>query len=203
MFEMSSKIRHRRLDGWKYMKSFISRLFHHHSTRKNPPIFELPECLIRDIFERLPLVDQVCLSLNCQLYYYLFGAVTKRKEFHFPRLLHIMDPRLCMSKPDVPRNQLLNRLKHRPWVFCSGCLKLHPWKQFEDKRTARDLPYMKRRCMPYARIVDICPCLSLTVRHRWRIVNSLKALTGDTDAARRPGIDLQEHTALFEVGVHN
>lgn len=62
---------------------------------------------------------------------------------------------------------------------------------------------MKRRCTPYAGIDDICPCLSLTVRHRWRIVNSLKALTGDTDAARRPRIDLQEHTAFFEVGVHN
>ncbi|KAL4919281.1 hypothetical protein BDW62DRAFT_199892 [Aspergillus aurantiobrunneus] len=44
-----------------------------------PPIFWLPECLLRDTFDLLDLVDQACLSVTCKLFQYLFSCLEARR----------------------------------------------------------------------------------------------------------------------------
>ncbi|RHZ57600.1 hypothetical protein CDV55_105976 [Aspergillus turcosus] len=180
---------------WKNINSLTSFLRWPSVVRKEPPLFCLPECLLRDIFELLQPVDQACLSLSCKLLFYLFGSVLEREEFRFPRLLHIKVPRLCLNKPDIPRNQLLLRLEDARWRLCGACLRLHPRKEFPlfSLRT----PPLQRRCMTYAGIVDLCPCLSLTFRDRARIVKLLKLQRAHDDALVTP-----DPSRLFQLGVN-
>ncbi|KAH8692109.1 hypothetical protein BGW36DRAFT_363120 [Talaromyces proteolyticus] len=158
---------------WRLLEFIKSLIFH----RRKPGtadsvLFRLPECLVREIFELLSPVDQVCFFISCKLLFNLFNSTYK--EFTFPRHLHIKIPHLCLNWPDIPRNMLLIRLENTRWVFCSACLKLHPRKEF-DRLSLRE-PSLKRRCMVWAGIVDLCPCLSLTFRDREQLVQLLKNL---------------------------
>jgi hypothetical protein len=99
----------------------------------------------------------------------------KHKDFTFPRLLSIRVPILCSSSQDVPRKQLLLRLENHRWAYCSRCLKLHPRDQFEQD-SLKD-PALRRACTYWAGIVDLCPCISLTVRERWHVIQHLRSPT--------------------------
>jgi hypothetical protein len=163
--------------------------------RKKPPLFNLPECLLRDIFELLQPVDQACLSLSCKLFLDLFGSALEREEFSFPRLLQIRVPRLCLNKPDIPRNQLLLRLEDARWRLCGTCLRLHPRREFSISSLRR--PPLQRQCMTYAGIVDLYPCLSLTFRDRARLVKLLKLQRAPDDAVVKP-----DRWRSFQFGVN-
>ncbi|PYI08189.1 hypothetical protein BO78DRAFT_428298 [Aspergillus sclerotiicarbonarius CBS 121057] len=126
----------------------------------SPAIFNLPEHLIRNIFNLLPPIDQIRLSLTCKLYLATFPSPLKHPDFHFPHLLQIMNPDICTNNPSLPRNQLLIHLETPRWKFCTACLKLHPRRSFP--RSSLSLPPLERRCMAYAGIADLCPCISLT-----------------------------------------
>lgn len=148
-----------------------------HWVRKNghATIISLGDDLLTKIYEYLPLVDKACLSLTCKRLFGLFGTVTKNTQFVFPRLLYIRVPILCVNSEDVPRNQLLLRLENRRWAYCADCLKLHPRKEFT--RSSLGSPAPERRCSPFAGIVDICPCNSLTLRQRDHIIELLESPT--------------------------
>ncbi|KAL4871710.1 hypothetical protein BDV12DRAFT_194170 [Aspergillus spectabilis] len=138
-----------------------------------PLIFSLPECLIRDIFDLLPLADQACLALACKLYQYLFSKVLKREEFRFPRFKDLIKPSISVFIESAPRNQLLIRLENSHWAYCSGCMKLHPRKEF-NPQSVLERPPMERRCMPSAGVVNLCPCICITPRNKTRIIRFLK-----------------------------
>lgn len=151
----------------------FSLLFAWHK-KKDSAIFRLNQDVLLMIFDYLSPVDQACFSLSCKRYYDLFGHVTtQRDEFKFPRLLEIKVPWLCVDAPEVERNQLLMKLEDRRWAYCSACLKLHPWREFP--RLALKDPVLQRACDHLAGIVDLCPCISLTVRDRARAIKAIKS----------------------------
>ncbi|CAI7599253.1 unnamed protein product [Penicillium bialowiezense] len=136
---------------------------------KKASILLLSNILIFEIYTYLPIVDQACLALTCQRIQLLVGS-NRHKEFKFPRLLKIKNPRLCVNKPDVPRNQLLLRLETHDWLYCGACLRLHPREAFSELSPAP----LQRRCRANAGILDLCPCLSLTAGDRQIIIRILK-----------------------------
>lgn len=150
---------------------YISRT----KVRKDSFILSLDERILAKIYQYLPLVDQICLSISCKKFFGLFGTIVKHKDFTFPRLLSIRVPILCSRSKDVPRNQLLLRLENHRWAFCSRCLKLHPRGEFEQDSLKS--PAFRRACTYWAGIVDLCPCISLTVRERWRVIQYLRSPT--------------------------
>lgn len=158
----------------KNLKWLHSALQIHRSrTRKFPNILDLAEKVLYNICRCLPLVDQVCLSLTCKKLYWMFGTIGKHEDLAFPRLLAIRIPILCVNSPDVVRNRLLRRLENRHWAYCAECLKLHPRKEF-GRGSLRHSAW-RRACTDHAGIVDICPCISLTVRDREKIFERLKS----------------------------
>lgn len=140
--------------------------------REDPAILRLDDRVVDRIHEHLSLVDRACLSLCCKRFFDLYGTVVKHKAFTFPRLLRIRVP-LMVGNQALPRNQLLLRLENRRWACCWGCLKLHPRTEFPwISHLHRPLD---RSCAAYAGIVDLCPCISLTLRGRERLINFLKS----------------------------
>lgn len=139
-----------------------------------PAILCLDERTFQKIYQHLSLVDQVCLSLSCKELFCLFGStIVQHKELKFPRLLRIRNPILCVNSRDVPRNQLLLRLENHHWAYCAQCLKLHPRKEFPRYLLRKSA--LERSCTYYAGIADLCPCISLTVRGRDKLIKILKS----------------------------
>ncbi|KAL4874450.1 hypothetical protein BJY04DRAFT_225013 [Aspergillus karnatakaensis] len=137
-----------------------------------PLIFNLPECLIRDIFDLLPLAGKACLSLTCKLYSALFIKILKHPELRSPLLGDLVKPTVNVFTANAPRNQLLMLLQDNHWAFCAACLKLHPREEFTPQSVLR-LPDMERNCMPYAGVVNLCECISLTPRAKVAMVRFL------------------------------
>ncbi|CAG7983670.1 unnamed protein product [Penicillium olsonii] len=140
---------------------------------KHPAILWLDERTLQKIYQHLHLVDQVCLSLSCKQLFALFGEIAKHKSLEFPRLLYIRQPIMCVNSEDVVRNQLLLRLENHRWAYCGKCLRLHPRKEL-SRHALRDSA-IERPCTFYAGIVDLCPCISLTIRAREKLVKILKS----------------------------
>ncbi|KAL4787897.1 hypothetical protein BJX76DRAFT_317231 [Aspergillus varians] len=64
---------------------------------------------------------------------------------------------LFKSQPHVPRNELLLKLEDHHWLYCCGCLKLHP-KNYFVKGDISVLP-ADRYCNYCAHVVDICSAM--------------------------------------------
>jgi hypothetical protein len=141
--------------------------------RKEPAVFRLNQDVLLMVFDHLSLVDQTCFSLSCKRYYDLFGHLTQRDEFKFPRLLELKAPLLCVDRPEVERNQLLIQLEDRRWAFCAPCLRLHPRREFTP--FALECPAFDRTCHRDAGIADLCPCISLTIRDRAAVIEAIES----------------------------
>ncbi|KAL4965182.1 uncharacterized protein BDV14DRAFT_200170 [Aspergillus stella-maris] len=129
-----------------------------------PPLYTLPECLLRDIFDLLPLIDQASLALSNKLFHFLFNKALNRREFRFPRYHDYLEQGEQIYMLSSPRNELLLRLEDDRWAYCGGaCLKLHPRDKFESPRQLEAPPGI-RRCPENAGIIDVCQCTSLTIR---------------------------------------
>lgn len=157
-------------------RKLLLRLLHI-SPKKVPKYFailSLDKRILQKIYQHLSLVDQVCLSLSCKDHFDLFRTIGKHKYLEFPRLLRIRNPILCVNSPYG--NQLLRRLENRRWAYCGECLnKLHPRKEF--KRRSLRQAALERCCTSYAGIVDLCPCISLTIRGRHKLIKILRSPT--------------------------
>lgn len=96
----------------------------------------------------------------------------KHEKLAFPRPWNIRIPlRVVDSRRQAMlRNQLLLRLENRRWVCCWGCLKLHPRTEFPWYSHSLFRRPLERTCTDYAGLVDLCPCISLTVRGRERLI---------------------------------
>lgn len=158
----------------KRLKRLQSALqIHYLRQQRSSALVSQEKAVLNRICKYLSIVDQVCLSLSCKTLYAKLGEIAKNSQLAFPRLLHIRIPIFCVNSPSVPRNQLLVRLQDRHWSYCSECLKLHPRREF--KRWLLPSSPWRRSCSDHAGIVDICPCISLTVRDREKIFERLKS----------------------------
>lgn len=135
------------------------------------------------ILDCLPAVDQVCCALTCKSLYAFFLASLKTKplEQRLPKLLipkqdrTILCRNLDLEKRD--RTQLLRRLETPRWKCCIECLNIHPHSAWEQPtcESYECQILVGVPCMPYAGLVDICPCQSITFRDRGRIVQDIRS----------------------------
>ena len=160
---------------WQVPRSIIRSWFFI-CRRREPIIFRMPMELLLDIFSLLELPYQVCLAITCKGLYQLFGSVLQADDLWFPRLSS-RKGRYSQTKEYRSRMTLLVQLEDRHWACCAACQKLHPRKEFSSF-------YMyecprKRECGPFVRVVDLCPCITLTLRDRKRIMKYLMGKASD------------------------
>ena len=156
------------------LRSIIRSCFSIH--RREPIIFRMPMELLLDIFSRLELPNQVCLAMTCKGLYRLFGSVLQADDMCFPRLSS-RKGRYSRTKEYHLRMTLLIQLEDSHWACCAACQKLHPRTEFSSFYMYR-CP-RRRECGPWARVVDLCPCITLTLRDRKRIVEYLMGKASD------------------------
>lgn len=157
------------------MKRFI--LIRHQSRPSG--LLRLPPKIIKLIFLRLSIPDLICVLLTCK---YFFGSQVPGKG-----LARLIPPeeRVMLCKNGKlerkPRVQLLRQLENRRWRYCSGCWNLHPRSEWRAPRFLmlfpkryNDPPVGARSCcVPFAGEVDICPCLTITLPDKIRLMETI------------------------------
>lgn len=142
----------------------IMRFCRNPSSRLTSPyILALPNEVWDDILGYLEPEDQAWSVLSCKSLYHNFRTVLQHSEL---RLTPLQGPRplLCCNVEGKPRTRFLRRLEDARWKFCGPCWKLHhPSIWNKPKKHCQQCQTLdKPTCMPYAGIVDLCPCLSIT-----------------------------------------
>lgn len=157
--------------------------------QKNPEpiILRVPIELLIEIFSHLELPGQVCFAMSCKGLYQLFGSVLQADELCFPRL----SSRKGRAKKYHRRMTLLTQLEDSRWACCAVCQKLHPRKEFA-------LFYLsehprQRKCMSWAGLVDLCPCITLTPHDRNHIVEYLMGKASDKMNVVNSGVWKSSH----------
>ena len=135
---------------------------------------DLPLELVEHIFSFLPLPSKVCLAISSKGFYRLFSHVLGANELRFP-LMPRNPLEYVSSEAYRLRITLLAQLEDRSWAYCGQCQKLHRRHEFH-KIPLRCAPWA-RSCATYAGIMDLCPCVSLTVRDRTRVIENLEGAT--------------------------
>ncbi|KAL3468721.1 hypothetical protein BJX99DRAFT_265885 [Aspergillus californicus] len=135
------------------------------SSHEEPPwslLLELPLDILVIIVPLLPLVSQACLALTCKPLYRLFCSAHDDEQLAWPRFLATPFPHKYLSGSQVhlPRIDLLLKLEDARWLYCSGCLKLHPINHF-NVFEINHLP-IDRYCENRVGVVDLCACVALT-----------------------------------------
>lgn len=134
-------------------------------------LLNLPTELFEQIFSYLPLTSKVCLILSCKGLYSLYSSVLTSSELRFPQAPYFW--RIPTLTASGWRKTLLTQLEDSRWACCGRCQKLHPRSEFFKDKLEESNPF-DRACMPCAGIVDLCPCIALTIRDRDHIVDYLK-----------------------------
>lgn len=169
---MSSSLSSMSLQCWQILRwSWIPHILFESwvKERKAPYI---PVELLQYIFSYLPLPSQVCLALSSKGLYALFSSVLRAKELRFP-LMPRNGKTYAISEECHLRMTLLTQLEDSRWACCAPCQKLHPRREFPRYELKESHPW-ERSCVNSAGIIDLCPCIALTLRDRTRIVEHLK-----------------------------
>ncbi|KAL4953343.1 hypothetical protein BDW69DRAFT_184545 [Aspergillus filifer] len=164
--------------------------------RSRATLSKLPIHILTRIFDSLPLLDQACLALTCKSFHFIFNSVLEDERLRFPRLyqLKFLDsPSLSLNldssafgkegtyvrnplnKLGYTRHKLLSRLEDRRLKYCVKCMKLHRRESFAQPTYHGPMIY-RDYCWTEAGVVDICPCISLTIRDKARIVQCLRRM---------------------------
>ena len=142
----------------------------------------LPTELFEQIFSYLSLPSKVCLALSCKGLYQLYSSVLTSNELRFPQAPYFWGiPILTTSGRRKP---FLTQLEDSRWACCGRCQKLHPRSEFPKDKLEKSDPF-DRACMPCAGIVDLCPCIALTIRDRDHIIDYLKGTASDSSSKKK------------------
>lgn len=158
------------------MKRFIPSRFQ----SRPASLWKLPLKIIKSILLYLSTPDFICVLLTCKSF---FGPKIRGK-----RLAQLIPPEeremLCPNwkLERKPRIQLLLQLENRRWRYCSECWSLHPRSEWRIPRSLMLFPkrydhppFGVRRgcCVPFAGEVDICPCLTITLLDKIRLLETI------------------------------
>ena len=141
-----------------------------------PIIFRMLMELLLKVFSYLALPSQVCLAMSCKGLYQLFGSVLQTDDLCFPRLSSRMS-RYIQTKEHHSWMTLLIQLENCCWACCAYCQKLHPHKEFMSFYLPMHPQW--RGCNPWARVVDLCPCIALILWDRKHIMKYLMGKASD------------------------
>ncbi|KAL2833041.1 hypothetical protein BDW59DRAFT_157180 [Aspergillus cavernicola] len=147
------------------------------SPDQEPPwslLLEFPVDILLLILPHLPLVSQACLALTCKPLYRLFCSVLDDEQLAWPRLLASRShDKFFGSQLALPRNELLLRLEDDGrWLYCGGCLKLHPKNHYTW--VSELMSPETRSCIYDAGVVDVCACLALIFADGIKLAEWLK-----------------------------
>ncbi|KAL4866632.1 hypothetical protein BDV12DRAFT_210358 [Aspergillus spectabilis] len=150
------------------IKSLL-RVFHR-SSRSRRSLENLPNQILINIFGHLNVLDKACLTLTCKSFHFIFKDIFENEAFRFPRLyqLQLTDA----GQFGVIRDSLLHRSQDRQMKYCVKCMMLHRREAFA-KPTYHGPMMSRDYCWTEAGIVDLCPCIALTVYLRLKIIRSL------------------------------
>ena len=165
--------------GWQIAEWVFDVLFGAQHGSQNPVklldkcmLLELPTEILLQMFSYLPLPSQVCLVLSSKTLHRTFGSVLASKELRFSQMPRNGRTYVVTEEYNL-RMALLIKLQNVRWVCCGRCQKLHPRREFSAYQRKDCRPW-ERTCSEWAGIVDLYPCISLTLRERARIVEHLK-----------------------------
>lgn len=148
-------------------------------------VVTLPPELLHLIGSHLSLQSKACLALSCKHLHRVFGSALEAPELRLPKLMLRTSRIFDSPLQSHMRPQLLVRLENKKWKYCSGCLRLHPTKEFTDNALCSHP--VKRLCnMRYINgIVDLCPCTHMTFRDKNRMATYLRDLERPTQTPPR------------------
>lgn len=202
----------RRLTSWVY-----EDLLSHY--RKDSQLENLPPDLLLLIVSMLPDASVASLALTCKSLLSLFPESSAFRGVQLPseQPLDFQSPQ--MSKPQVyqfARWEFLRFLEKDlkgTWYLCSECFTLHPphmltrsmvlksWNCYYDRnsenRTCRH--WRKKLCAHHyplfapTGIVDLCPCVKLTVGKKRQIESRLREDAQEVHLNGRPAADFWWH----------
>ncbi|KAL4937847.1 hypothetical protein BDV06DRAFT_65521 [Aspergillus oleicola] len=170
----------------------LIQLIRRRLSSKRASLTTLPNGILINIFNSLPLLDQACLTLTCKSFHFIFNSVFEDERLKFPRLYQLK----MLDSPSIPaldlpqfsreansvrnslgqtRRHLLTRLEDRRLKYCVKCMKLHRRESFAQPTYHGPMVYRKY-CWTEAGVVDLCPCITLTIRDKARIVRCLRRM---------------------------
>lgn len=174
-------------------------------------LLDLPPELFDHIITYLPILTRFCLALSSNGLYSLHSSsiadTTETLRFpHLPPPLPETD-RVDITDAYYERMAFLINLGSRRWAFCGRCLVLHPRKAFPRRQLNRTREAYEQACVPWAGIVDLCPCLSLIIRGRRHIVEYLKGMVGEGEVGlvrkEMPEVKDAHASLVHECGVYH
>lgn len=139
---------------------------------QNLTILDLDLSILSRIYRFLTLEDLVCLSLSNKRFQVILHAVAKHKKLRFPQQPENLLNRHFPNEVTVSRTALLLRLENKRWAYCARCLKLHRRKEF-PRSFLKNEP-LRRPCVCFAGIVDLCQCITMTVHDRAQLIDVLQ-----------------------------
>ncbi|KAL5342071.1 hypothetical protein BJX70DRAFT_12586 [Aspergillus crustosus] len=172
----------------------ILRLFRR-SSRSRPSLQNIPSQILIYIFDYLNVLDKACLALTCKSFHFIFKDVFDNEVFRFPRLYQLQ-----FTEPDqfgAIRNQLLHRLQGRRMKYCVKCMTLHRREAFAQPTYHGPMMY-RDYCWTEAGIVDICPCIALTVYLRLKILRNLMRYAHGKSTTLKGKLGLLFRFVMFE-----
>lgn len=143
-------------------------------------IFRLPDELLSEIVDYLPVMSRACLSLSCKRFYRLAGSALASDELQLPALFKQSKYDWCAAR--TWRWIFLGLVEDKRWLRCAACIRLHPIDEFKschrdlaDEDEKRD----KRRTCYSANyiggVVYLCPCTRITFRDKLQLISRLRA----------------------------
>lgn len=149
-------------------------------------LLQMPLEIIEEIVEWLAIEDLACFALTCKFLFFRYLSVHKALELRARRPVTNKKPVLCPNAEKELPVRFLRCLENSRWKLCLECWKLHP-------RTKSCLPWRHHcfecyvlyggRCVLDAGVVDICPCLTITYRDLYRLIESLKSVQHNREDA--------------------
>ncbi|PYI22748.1 hypothetical protein BO99DRAFT_399830 [Aspergillus violaceofuscus CBS 115571] len=164
-------------------------------------LLNLPPESFDMILELLPPPAQVCLLLTCRGLYNVYKATIcdVGAQFTFDQQRPVRDVIYRIDRPTIYRKALLRLLQNDRWAYCSECFMLHPRTEFDGSSQvpsphdwiyclecmrlhSRDpfhgtlsgpSPPHSAICTAQSGIVDLCSCITLNNRQKFRIVRYL------------------------------
>lgn len=160
-------------------------------SRTKPSLTALPNQLLIEIFQYLPLLDQASVALTCKSFHFIFNHVFDNELFRFPRLYQLRLPDLYpdgIIKLGRTRQQFLRRLQDKRARYCAKCMKLHRRETFAQPTYTGPMIY-REFCWTEAGVVDLCPCVSLTIHDKSRIVCHLRRMAKGKPVVLKDGLE--------------
>ena len=204
---------------WSRGRGLLVSMF---GNKKDSPLLALPAELLLLIASELPDASRASLALTCRALLTISSDSTLFRRLQFPteQPLEFQSTRMSKAQIYQPARweflRFLERDLKGKWYLCSECFTLHPRKMFaqyqksivpwlkdyykskgSDFRSCRhgrkNLCSQRKISFAPSGIVDLCPCIKLTIGKKRQIEARLREGVRKTCSNGRPAADFWWH----------